>query len=182
MPPRPRRRRRAAWPLLALLWGLAGCVVSQPIVITYPPGATWTFQYRDALGEELGTGKAEVTFSGEDRLRVTLTEGAFGDTARLEGRLGQGAAGWAPFAARGRWFDGRPFLFVGCLQRAEGRVASGALALHQAHEQALEHHPLRRNPCAGVAARPSGSPRFARTLVDHLFSWSAAVPDAATPR
>ena len=161
--------------LAALLCGLAGCMISQPIEITYPPGAGWTFMYHDAMGENLGGGKAEVTFSGADRLAVTFTESAFGDRALLEGRLGRATDGWAPFSGRGRWFDGRPFLFVGCIHRGEGRVAPGALALHQGSEASLKAHPLLRDPCAGRHRGRAAAPGFGEAHVDRVFSWSAGV-------
>ncbi len=159
----------------ALTLALAGCVVSQPIVVTYPPGATWTFTYHDAVGQEVGGGKAEVAFPGGGRLKATLTEKAFGDQARLEGKLGQATTGgWAPFSARGRWFDGRPFLYIGCVHRQRGQVAAGALALLHKREQAVKH-PLRTDPCASVASRARKAPVFGEAFVDRVFSWSAQV-------
>ena len=161
--------------MLALLWGLAGCLVSQPIVISYPPGASWTFSYHDALGEDLGKGKAEVSFARDHQLRLTFTESAFGDQASLKGRTGKKAdSGWAPFSARGRWFDGRPFLFVGCIHRQKGRVAPGALALLQSRPGPSRAYPLYTDPCAGVATRSPRPPRFDEAQMDAVFSWSAS--------
>lgn len=165
----------AALRLLALMAGLTGCVISQPIVVTYPPGATWTFVYHDALGQEVGGGVAEVSLEGR-AVRVTFTEKAFGDQARFQGKLGQvGASGWAPLAARGQWFDGQAFELRGCVHRQRGRVAVGALALKHPFAPALVSRSLLADPCAGVTGRAAQAPAFGESMVDQVFSWSAGV-------
>ncbi len=164
--------------LAALAAGLTGCVVSQPIVVSYPPGATWTFVYHDAMGQEVGGGKAEVSLAGE-AVKMTFTEKAFGDQARLAGELGQAdAGGWAPFSVRGKWFDGQAFVYHGCVHRQRGRVAPGALALLPPPAPALARHALRADPCAGVDKRAARAPAFGEALVDRVFSWSARVSRA----
>jgi hypothetical protein len=160
---------------VVLAASLAGCVVSQPIVVTYPSGATWTFVYHDAMGQEVGGGKAEVAFEGQ-AMRVTFTEKAFGDVARFAGELGPaGADGWASFSGQGKWFDGQVFVYAGCIHRQQGRVAPGALAMKPPLDPALPRHPLRIAPCAGAAGRAARAPAFGEALVDRVFSWSAGV-------
>lgn len=162
-------RRLALIPLLLA----AGCLISQPITVTYPADAAWTFAYRDALGEPLGGGRATVRFSDDGAgLRVDLTEEAFGDRARLEGRLLRQPTEddpWAPFTAEGRWFTGEAFVFSGCVNRAAGRIAPGAAAYLAAQRAMFQGHPLIKDPCR----RDKPVKRFAEEQVDRVFTWGA---------
>ncbi len=174
---------RAAAAVLAMAAMLGGCVVSQPIVVTYPPDAEWSFTYRDALGESLGGGKASVKISPDKaRITITLTEEAFGDSARFEGRMScppdAARPGWAVFRATGRWFSGEAFVVSGCVHRQRGIIAPGAAAYLAGAKAQFEKHPLLARPCQ----RDGAAKRFGAKQVDRVFTWSARLGRSVTPR
>ena len=159
--------------LAALCLVQAGCPISQPIIISYPEDASWSFKYRDALGEPLGGGKASVAFSSSGaQVSMLLTEGAFGDHARLTARLQRspGApAQWIPFRGTGRWFSGENFVFSGCINPGAGEIAAGAAAYLDKEQGRLKDHPLLKDPCLRTVAVK----RFTPDLVDRVFTWRA---------
>lgn len=158
------------------LAGLTGCPISQPIIVTFPDDAAWTFRYRDALGEELGGGKASMTLSEDgSRLTMVLTEAAFGDTARFKGEIlatWTEQKPWVPFRGEGTWFSGDLFSFSGCIDPRAGRVAPGAVAHLTAEGPRLANHPLLGGPCP----EKDEVKRFESGLVDLVFTWQAYQP------
>lgn len=159
--------------LAALCLVQAGCPISQAIIISYPEDASWSFKYRDALGEELGGGKASVAFSSNGtQVTMLLTEGAFGDHARLTAKLQRSPdapAKWLPFAGTGVWFSGEAFAFSGCINPAAGKIAPGAAAYPLGERARLQGHPLLKDPCQ----RGGEIKRFKPAQVDKVFTWSA---------
>lgn len=95
---------------------VAGCPISQEIIVEFPLNANWSFEYYDALGEYLGFGKAVVEFNEEDgSFKMTITENAFGDQAIIVGDIWRrkATAQSIPFRATGTWFTGEEFRFEG---------------------------------------------------------------------
>ena len=160
---------------LALTPALAGCPISQPIVVTFPADADWTFTYRDALGEQLGAGKAKVALmSTRVHLNILFTEAAFGDHARMAGELTRAPSKerrWTPFTGTGRWFSGEDFSFAGCMDLSGGEVAAGAVAYRKEASGALKD--LLENPCSSDGTSAEQVRRFDPALVDKVFTWSA---------
>ncbi len=165
-------RHRLLLTCLALA-GITGCPISQPIIITFPADAAWTFQYRDALGEELGGGKASVSLTDDgSRLTAQFTEAAFGDRARLQAEVLTAwtqANPWVPFRGSGTWFTGEAFTFSGCIDPRAGVVAPGAVAYLTTEFPRLSVHPLVKEPCK----RTDKVKSFEDSDVDKIFTWSA---------
>ena len=152
-------------------WFASAARCAQPIVVTFPQDATWTFTHADALGEKLGHGKAKVTFDpGRGLFSMALTEQAFGDRATLSGKLPREADdhGNRRFDARGAWFDGRRFRFVGCFDGALTAVRPGAVAVVESDHQRLRSLPALADPCGTTPIKPA-----TEAEVDRLFFWSA---------
>ncbi len=153
----------------------AGCPISQPIIISHPKGAAWSFNYRDAQGEELGQGKASILYSRDGKgLSMVLSEDAFGDQAHLQGeflRPPTKEQPWVPFRAKGRWFTDEPFHYSGCINPLKARIASGAAAYLQKEQAQLAAHPQIKDPCTPA----KGVKKFGQGLMDKVFTWKAGL-------
>ncbi len=102
--------------IITLFFSISSCITSQEIVIDYPEDANWVFSYFDAGGIHIGDGKAQIEFeSTENKFILTLTEEAFGDTATINGIIGEYNQDTNSyyFTGDGEWFLGEKFKYIG---------------------------------------------------------------------
>jgi hypothetical protein len=132
-------RKAAALVALAMVSVLTGCPISQEIKIKFPRNANWHFEYNDAVGEDLGFGKAEFDVDLDARaFTMTITENAFGDKAEIRGLFIDSAddAGRIPFDAKGKWFDGESYRMTGAFNdRLTGTLNCAIAYKESIHER-----------------------------------------------